>query len=241
MNIDSDRWLASILDCQVFKVAIPGITETDLSAFIAHIYERNRAFYYAKLPTDNIRLVNQFVSIGFRIVDVNITFQREPAKIDPSSIFVREASPEDEARVLKIAASCFSYSRFHLDPLIPNEIANMIKREWVANYFRKQRGEKLFVAELNSEIVGFNAVLKVQQNIRVIDLIGVDKNYWGRGVGKALVESFINESQNQYERLMVGTQIANIPSVNLYERCGFKSAGASYVLHAHIRDGKVIQ
>jgi hypothetical protein len=33
--------------------------------------------------------------------------------------------------------------------------------------------------------------------------------------------------------MRVGTQIANIPSLRLYERLGFTMAESAYVLHAH--------
>jgi len=50
---------------------------------------------------------------------------------------------------LDIAESAFVYSRFHLDPLVPKELANRVKREWIANYVRRQRGERLLVAEVD--------------------------------------------------------------------------------------------
>lgn len=245
MKIDLDLWLASTFGYDVFKVTPPITEAADLSVYTLHTrIQQDRAFYYTKLATDCIAVMSQFVSAGFRVVDVNISFEREPAKVEsPSipSVIVREASPQDGDEILAIAETCFVYSRFHLDPLISSNVANKIKREWVANYLRGVRGEKIFAAEMDGKVVGFNAVLKTSDSIRVIDLIGVDKNYQGRSVGKALVESFVTDSHGRYARLRVGTQIANTPSMNLYERCGFKVAGASYVLHAHIKGGKVIQ
>jgi len=241
VKIYLDLWLSSIFGYNVFKVTPPTIAVADLSAITTHVREYDRAFYYVKLVVDRITVLNQFVSIGFRVVDVNITFEREPTKVESPYIIVRQALPQDGAEVLAIAETCFVYSRFHLDPLISNDVANKIKREWVANYLCGERGEKIFVAKLDSKVVGFNAVLKINDSARMIDLIGVDKNYQGRGVGRALVESFVTDSYDEYAYLRVGTQIANTPSINLYERCGFKVVGASYVLHAHIKDGKVIQ
>jgi ribosomal protein S18 acetylase RimI-like enzyme len=242
VKIDLDLWLASIFGYDVFKV-MPPITEVaDLSVYTLHArIQQDRAFYYTKLATDCIAVMSQFVSSGFRVVDVNITFERRPMKVESPSIAVREALPQDESDVLAIAETCFVYSRFHLDPLISNETAHKIKRKWIGSYFRGQRGEKLFVAEFDGKVVGFNAVLKTTDNARVIDLIGVDKTYQGRGVGRALVESFVTDSYDRYAYLRVGTQVANTPSINLYERCGFKVANAFYVLHAHVRNGKIIQ
>jgi hypothetical protein len=38
--------------------------------------------------------------------------------------------------------------------------------------------------------------------------------------------------------LLVGTQVANIPSVRLYERMGFSLSSSQYVLHLHVEKGQ---
>jgi hypothetical protein len=39
--------------------------------------------------------------------------------------------------------------------------------------------------------------------------------------------------QTRYERIKVGTQIVNAPSIGLYTAMGFEFSGASYVFHYH--------
>jgi GNAT superfamily N-acetyltransferase len=55
----------------------------------------------------------------------------------------------------------------------------------------------------------------------------------GKGLGRDLVRFFINHFSGASAGLLVGTQAANAPSMNLYESCGFRAAGAAYVLHRH--------
>jgi dTDP-4-amino-4,6-dideoxy-D-galactose acyltransferase len=178
------------------------------------------------------------------VIDVNVTFEREPARSVGSSskIIVRDVLPKDEATVLDIAESAFVYSRFHLDPMVPKELADKIKREWIANYIRCERGERLLVAEVDGKPVGFLALLATgdAEKAGVIDLIGVGKNMQGRGVGKRLVDFHIQDAYQKYSRLIVGTQIANVPSMRLYTKCGYNISSSTYVLHAHVNEGKVI-
>jgi ribosomal protein S18 acetylase RimI-like enzyme len=70
--------------------------------------------------------------------------------------------------------------------------------------------------------------------------MGVDRPEQGQGAGHRLVETFIGESAGGCDRLRVGTQLANIPSIRLYEKCGFRLAASEYVLHAHVREGRVL-
>jgi ribosomal protein S18 acetylase RimI-like enzyme len=126
--------------------------------------------------------------------------------------------------------------------LIP--ISDRVKREWIANYVKGQRGDDFFVAVFNGRTIGFNAVLNSflqDSQVRVIDLIGVDRAFQRHGTGKKLLEHFIHDSFGKYSLLRVGTQIANIPSMRLYAHFGFYIAEAAYVLHAHVRNGEVVQ
>ena len=54
-----------------------------------------------------------------------------------------------------------------------------------------------------------------------------------QGVGAALVSAFVQRHGPLATELRTGTQIANVPSLRLYERLGFSISSASYVLHLH--------
>jgi ribosomal protein S18 acetylase RimI-like enzyme len=157
----------------------------------------------------------------------------------PSAI--REITPEHHEAVLRIAATCFRYSRFHLDPLIPVAVANRIKHDWILNYIKKQRGEQLWVALHEDRPAGFLAVLSSDsggRRTRTIDLIGVDGAFQGRGFGASLVAFFLDRYAGESDYLQVGTQVANIPSMKLYQKFGFAIVRAQYVLHKHVHEAR---
>jgi ribosomal protein S18 acetylase RimI-like enzyme len=246
MKVEADTWLAEIFRQEVFRVS-PGPTGDDVAAVQAHLQRREGrdAVYYTKLPTARVDQVKALTKLGFSIVDVNLTFERDAAvPAEPPSVPIREARPADHPRLLEIAESCFVYSRFHLDPLVPNHVANAIKRAWVENYLLGRRGECVRVAEDAGQPVGFLAVLPATcrgRSARVIDLVGVDRRTQGRGVGKSLVADFVGSCPQACELLRVGTQAANIPSIRLYEGSGFRLADSAYVLHAHVKGGHILQ
>ena len=242
MKFVPDAWLAEMFECEVFRASFDKDEVLDPEKIFAETNLPERAFYYAKAPVEAILQANALAGAGFRVVDVNVVFERQPA-LQPApdgSILVRDVQPADEAATLEIARTAFLYSRFHLDPFIPNELANRIKREWVANYILRQRGEQLLVAEVNGKIAGFLAVLETPDHTGVIDLIGVARNMQGRGVGRSLIQHHVHEAVGKYPRLIVGTQIANVPSMRLYENCGYNISSATYVFHAHISEGRIL-
>jgi ribosomal protein S18 acetylase RimI-like enzyme len=248
IRVEADPWLAEVLRRDVFKVSVgagglshPGWRLTDALPEAG----RRETFCYARAPAERIDLVRLLSAGGFGVVDVSLTLERPPGPglsgREQPAVRVRDAAPADHNTVLASARSCFVYSRFHLDPLVPREAADRVKEEWVRSYLFGKRGERLLVAESEGMPAGFLAVLAAEHDgmpVRVIDLIGVGKQHQGRGVGRSLVHAFIAEYGSRC-LLRVGTQAANIPSLRLYEQCGFRLTASAYVLHAHVKDGQV--
>jgi dTDP-4-amino-4,6-dideoxy-D-galactose acyltransferase len=244
MKLVPDAWLSGIFGYDVIRVALEKDELVDPTTAFPKDSLPQQAFYYTKVPVTSVRQVGALTSAGFRVIDVNVTFEREPAQQVNSnkSILVRDIQAGDENAVLTIAETAFLYSRFHLDPFISKELADKIKREWIANYVRHQRGERLLVAEVDGKPAGFLALLVTgeAEKIGVIDLIGVAKNMQGRGAAQRLVEYHIQDAYQKYSRLIVGTQIANVPSMRLYAKCGYDISNSTYVLHAHVKEGRII-
>jgi dTDP-4-amino-4,6-dideoxy-D-galactose acyltransferase len=250
VKIELDAWLAEVFGYPVFSVTLQAQGRDEMAAGVSagmlHDMAQDRpAFFYAKVPTDCVGQAQALNAAGFAVIDTNVTLERSPTRqpVDPA-VVVRDIRPNEHTAVMAIAAACFVYSRFHLDPLIPTALANAVKREWVENYCRGKRGERLWVTEANGRLAGFLAVLATEYKgapVRVIDLIGVDPTFQGHGVGRGLVRFFIGDSAGRASTLRVGTQAANVPSLRLYEACGFRVAQTSYVLHAHVREGEVLR
>ena len=244
MKLVPDAWLSGVFGYDVIRVVIEKDELVDPKTVFPNDSLPQRAFYYIKVPVTSVQQVGALTNAGFRVIDVNVTFERVPVQQVNSnnSILVRDVQAGDENAVLEIAETAFTYSRFHLDPFIPKELADKIKREWIANYLRHLRGERLLVAEIDGKPAGFLALLVTgdTEKFGVIDLIGVAKSMQGRGVGKRLVEYHIQDAYRKYSHLIVGTQIANVPSIQLYAKCGYNISDSTYVLHAHVNEGRIL-
>jgi ribosomal protein S18 acetylase RimI-like enzyme len=251
MEIVEDSWLSAIFGHSVFRITFDDAdaarkeeTAPRSGQITRHLQRQARCSYYSKIGSTRIDLMRQLSAIGFYVVDVNVTFsldqQAAPQRIPTearSRCRIGEVHPEKRQAVLAIARSCFRYSRFHLDPLIPVETANQIKHDWILNYLLKKRGEHLWVATVDERPAGFLAVIagnEAGRRYRAIDLIGVATDYQGQGIGQALVDFFIDLYRDQSDFLQVGTQIANLPSIRLYQKFGFSLVKSAYVMHLHV-------
>lgn len=226
-----DVWLTETLGVAAFSLRAVPVTAPLLRSALEAL--GSNAFIFAKVPTADVARVAVLEACGFNVVDTQVTLQYwEDAVAAAYAAPVRVATPEDRAAVGDIAAGCFRYSRFHLDPEIDSEAANRVKRRWAENCVVGARGKEVLVASLGGETAGFLAVV-LSGEAAFIDLIGVEPRMQGKGIGSALVRAFVCRWRSKAKGLRVGTQISNAPSLRLYQRCGFWFQDAQYVLHAH--------
>lgn len=246
MKLEPDDWLKFFFGHDVFRFTEIGQININQNEICSAIQPLHEAFCYVKIPAGNLEVLHSFLKSGFKIVDINISLSRKPELLKESDLetyTIRDATPLECEDVSAIAEICFTSSRFHKDPHIPTRVANQIKRKWVENYFKGKRGDSIIVADKDGKSVGFLAIAKMSidnQTVMIIDLIGVHPGFQGSGAGKQMVNFFITNSFGRCDLLRVGTQLINLPSIHLYEKAGFCMADATYVLHAHIRNGSVI-
>lgn len=231
LGLSPDEWLADILGRPVWRLAKGAGAQP-----LAELFSADSGFAYAKCDVSDVNSVSRLVDKGFRIVDTALTFDGSVAIDVPSSHVIRTATGRDTDAVIGIAGSAFRFSRFHLDPDVPLELANRIKAEWASNFFSGRRGDGMVVAEADGQVIGFLQLIWDMGGLLIIDLIGIHPGFQGRGVGKAMIvhaSQFGTGDGRVPTGIKVGTQAANIPSVRLYESLRLRLRSAQYVLHFH--------
>ncbi len=239
LHVLPDPWLASILHKPVYKFVIDEDFIRKLcqnrsnEQILLQDLQAKPCFMYTKVPVRAIALVAGVTSWQFQLVDTNVTLEKHISKAWDSQKGrkVRFALPEDENRTVDLGKKTFVFSRFHLDDAFSTETANHIKAEWVRNYFLEKRGEYMVVALDNEKIIGFLQLLQ-NKGVLTIDLIAVDPEYQGQGVGRNMIMFAEKHCQGNH-LIQVGTQIANTPSICFYENLGFRMKQAQYVFHFH--------
>lgn len=230
-----DSWLGSILGRPAFALEkeadllSASLSKKEFNAFL----KTPALFCYAKMDPDKVDQLAFLESVGFRLVDTNLVFNKvigSSTNLEISST-LRFANAKDETDVVKVAEESFRYSRFHLDPGFTLDIANKIKAEWTRNFFKQKRGTHLVVSESDGRIAGF-LLLIGQGSALTIDLIAVSSRARRMGLARSMI-NFAERELTQFQELRVGTQVANVPSVRLYEGLGFRLSQAHYVLHFH--------
>ena len=231
-SLKPDEWLSGILGYPAWRVEATADRES-LSA----LQSDTHVFAYAKLDAGDIGHQSSLLNTGFRVVDTALMFDGAISAPAPTAgDGARFAVAKDREAVVSTAGRAFRFSRFHLDPLVPNAIADAIKSSWAANYFAGKRGDGMVVIERDGRVAGFLQLMWAPDRRLVIDLIGIDPAWQGQGLGRDMILHAARHGTGDGRMpatMMVGTQACNTPSVRLYESLGFRLRSAQYVLHYH--------
>lgn len=228
-RIAEDGWLTHVVGRPVHRVD-PRCTAGEIAHHVTDA--AGGTIYFTRVPTGDTARVSELARLGFEVVDCGVTLSRhtDPPEVDPAHVI--GARPEHAEQVARIGAAAFAMSRFHLDPHMDAGAADAIKREWARNCAVGGRGVATLVSLAGDEVTGFLAVLR-DGDAHVIDLVAVDGGYRGRGIGRSLVQAFIARFGPRSTELRVGTQAANITSLRMYERLGFRIQSTHYAMHLH--------
>jgi ribosomal protein S18 acetylase RimI-like enzyme len=231
-HLAEDQWLAARLGRPAFHLLgaldAPGRWSED----VAHRLKRQPVFIDLKVPVEDRASVERAAKLGFTLIDTNLRLSTERTAIPAvEQNEVAFAKPDMEAAVGAIAERAFVFDRFHRDPRTAQN-AGIIKRDWARNFFSGRRGEWMVVASRSGAPVGFLQLLRSAAGELVIDLIAVDPARFGQGLASAMI-GFAAQHCDVPGPVVVGTQLANVRSIRLYERLGFRLRSAQYVFHHH--------
>lgn len=143
----------------------------------------------------------------------------KPARVQPGGAILRSLRPGDTAKVLALDERAFDHF-WSLDRYTMAGIAHAAE----LNAFH--------LAAAESGIVGYT-IAGVTAGRGYLQRLGVDPEFQGRGIGKALAAwSLWWMSRNGARVLTVNTQRDNERAIRLYEGLGFKQTGVEKFLFA---------
>ena len=190
------------------------------------------------------RTITALSKVGWMLTDVLLTFHRDPRGLNSQGIErdrllqVREAQGKDENKIENLARVSFRMSHFHSDPNIPYELSDELYAKWIISILNDP-SSKVFVAEDEDGVCGFITCsirsLIDGTSYGIIDLVAVDRDKRGRGIGKLLLSKALEWFSSHVSSVFVGTQASNIPAIRLYEGMGFKLVESEATFHLWIK------
>lgn len=233
-----DAWLGEVLNRQVYELSIPKApVPAEAAVLLEEISAQKPVFIFARTNPVDVELHRFLESRAFHLIDTSLTFLK-PVAVESTTlrsqnddIEIRFARPGDFETVVETASKSFSYSRFHLDVMFQRREADYLKSRWVGNFFKGLRGDQMVVAASPQRCAGFLQLI-IKDEVLIIDLIAVDPDFRRRGLAVDMIR-FAESSIKGIKKYQVGTQLANMASIVLYQNYGFLLQAAKHIFHFH--------
>ncbi|MCP9767652.1 GNAT family N-acetyltransferase [Lacihabitans sp. LS3-19] len=189
---------------------------------------------------DNFKLIylysqNKILDFNYDFISTRVEFEREiqtTELLNVSKSIILAGPEELKSEKLKdLSLQSGAYSRFFCDKNFKNSEFEKLYYEWIKKSLINIKEIDTFLYLVNNEIAGF-ITLEKEKDVFTIGLLGVDRKNRGRGIGNALVEYCINESQkSKIGKLRVITQGENYPAMTLYKKNKFEIKNYIYIYH----------
>ncbi len=192
----------------------------------------------ARVRMSDLLTVQALERAGAILVDVLMTFRFSTRKMvrgtNSSVVSVSPSTNEEAEELIRMGGRIFTVDRFHGDPNLPKSRSDELYSKWVSNSLAGF-ADIVLVARHAGRVAGF-ITCKTDKSVPgseygVIDLVGVNPDFSGKGIGQELVRSALEWFGPRVRSVYVGTQAANTRAIRLYEKSGFVHVCSDPTLH----------
>jgi dTDP-4-amino-4,6-dideoxy-D-galactose acyltransferase len=220
------NWDSQLFGKKICKITKDKLDENQLVRCIEWAKINNIDCVYYLIDSSDISYVNIAERYGFNFIDFRITLDSKISDYSMvtsktiSSHNIRTATSNDLDKVKSLARFNHTDSRFFKDSRFDKVISEKLFELWID---RNSSSESaiILVSEIDLVVSGYIAI-SFQNNIGVIELIGVNPKFRGLGIGVNLISSSLDWFRNNnINTVNVVTQGTNIPALRMYHKCGF--------------------
>jgi hypothetical protein len=152
---------------------------------------------------------------------------------------------EDLENLIAIAKNSFLNGRFHIDPHIPKDKADLLYVEWIKNCCKRKTADEVFVLEKKFRPVGF---FTYNLDKKLLKFTGIKS--LGRGIAAVLPEAKGGYISLLIEALKKGklelkvdlgvfeTQIWNYSVIKIWHKFKMDFVGSKYTFHKWVYNRK---
>ena len=170
-------------------------------------------------------------------VDRKTTLFRNLLEISPLN---EDANPVESYRydgesflqLRELALESGVYSRFNVDPHFNNGEYQKLYDEWIKRSVLHDGALDCVVYREKGNVLAFATLEKKTDDLADIGLVAVHRSTRGKGIGSLIIEKALEKASILgFNQIQVVTQLANLPAMRLYRKCGFEVKRIQYIYH----------
>lgn len=223
-------WDSRFFRKKIGEFLIHGYKPPDVDKILDIAKNEGYEYIFCRLYNQDTSFIKVLTTKGFYLTDIGITWQINIKKLflktDKSlQDFIITASQEHIPELKRMTRGLFKDSRFYSDPFFSEDEADRFFEAWIESSVKGDAADIVFYYPER----GFISCKKENMIGRIV-LIGVVHQWWGKGIGRALIER-AGEWFNRegIEIVHVRTQLKNINAMKFYSKLGFMISGYDLV------------
>jgi GNAT superfamily N-acetyltransferase len=232
--LDEERW-------GVRSARAWGIIADRLPDVLEFCRANNVMFLVARCAVTELAAAQAMERHGFLLMDTLLYFTRDLSEpLPPVSGLVRPVQTDEAEIVRQLASRAFQGygGHYHADSRLDRAACDAVYESWAyRSCLSKQAADEVLVYEADGQIAGF-VTIKLKEEDGEGPLYAVEPTAQGQGIGRALMTGAMNWLKTHRARRMVmSTQITNVPSQKVWLRLGFEPSHAEYTFHKWFDEG----
>ncbi len=236
MKPDYLEWDSDFFNCRVGRLEISrtaNISINLLSDFdLVYLIFKNGISPEKKAELDKIAF----------FADEKITYQKSiKMTVKPGeNIISWPAEREVSNELLEIGVASGEFSRFRIDPMIPESKFTGLYQAWVINSVNRTMAEEVFYYNLDNQIAGV-ITLGIKNDKPDIGILSVHEKFRGKRIASQLITAaeYWSKKIKGFDTLQVVTQGSNLIACIFYEKCGFEIHKREYIYHWWKKNQKI--
>lgn len=247
MEITVLDWDSVFFKKPVAKIVIAKNEIVNAAALLNTCRQRLFKLVYLFVDGYNHTAVTELSKLAGLPVNTKIVFTTTAIKLENfkclpvDTVVIMEARSKQknlESDLLKLAVEAGAFSRFKKDKKIDAGLFLKMYSLWISNIIKDKKNTRILTAVTTAanqkEVSGFLAYKSTGSNFK-IEFIAIDKKWQGKGIGKALVKTMMQQAaEKNIHYINVETQEENIEACAFYTACGFTIAEAIKIFHVHL-------
>lgn len=221
MQISTNLWLSNFFQRSIYELEQIQLSEINQLDFT------EGSLVQIKLPCSEKIHIQTLQQYGFSLVDGEVIFEYDLLNYSPIPITCRIATVEDLTKLIPFS-NLFPETRFR-SPWFSLDENRRFYLQWIINAVKGEFDDICLVSETtHGEIQGIIS-LRIKKNIAYIGLLAVAEKWQRQGVGYQLLRNAIQwANSHQAKKMMITTQLSNLPAIQLYQRLNGKISETYY-------------
>lgn len=170
------------------------------------------------------------------LVDINIQFEKKltnlPYKRNDENFTILKSGKitENELQEMAVCENDFTFSKFVCDEEMRKRKGFSVYNEWIKNAC-KEENKYFILCKSKGKIAGY-ILFSCHDECGKVELVKVAEEFQGKHIASAMIEKIEEFLFNiGIVTAQVGTQLNNIPAMNLYHSLGFRETERTSVFH----------